>query len=67
MKRAAVSIGRFVSLVAGGVGLEGAFLVAGTALLAVGSTFIVPYGPWFVVGGMAILAGIALALPAGRR
>ena len=49
--------------IARGVGLEGAFLIAGTAALSVGASFIHPAGPWLVSGGVAVLIGIALALP----
>jgi hypothetical protein len=45
------------------VGLEGAFLAAGTAALAVGSSFFSPAGPWLVVGAVGVLLGLALAVP----
>jgi hypothetical protein len=63
VKRAAVALRALVVGVLGAVGLEGAFLVAGTCCLAVASSYISAAGPWFVVGAMATLAGIALALP----
>lgn len=63
MKRAAIALRDLVGKLASAIGLEGSFLGAGTALLAVGSTYVNPAGPWFVVGGACLLAGIALALP----
>lgn len=63
MKRAAVALRDLTGKVTGAIGLEGTFLGAGTALLAVGSTYFTPAGPWFVVGAACFLAGLALALP----
>jgi hypothetical protein len=48
------------------VGLEGWFLVFGTLLLAVGSSYINPAGPWLVTGSVALLLGLALAVPVRR-
>lgn len=45
---------------------EGAFLLAGTVLVAVGATYISPAGPWLVVGVISLAIGIALALPTRR-
>ena len=67
MKRAAISIRALVVRLVAGVGLEGGFLLVGTALLAVGSSFISAIGPWIVTGIMCILAGIALAIPERRK
>ena len=63
MKHAAIAIASLGKTVAAVVGIEGAFLLIGTALLGVGAAYISPAGPFFVVGGMSVLAGIALALP----
>lgn len=49
------------------VGLEGWFLVVGTLMVAVGASFISPAGPWLVVGGVALLLGLALAVPVRRQ
>jgi hypothetical protein len=67
VKRAAVAVRSLVSAIAAGIGLEGAFLVAGTGLLAYGSSFVWPFGPYLVVGIMCIIAGISLAIPERRR
>lgn len=56
MKRAVVAL-------ADAIGLEGAFLLIGTALLAVGTSYITPAGPWLVVGAVALALGLALAVP----
>lgn len=63
MKRAAAAIRRLFGAVTNGIGIEGAFLIAGTCSLAVASSYISAAGPWFVVGAVSLLAGIALALP----
>lgn len=60
------ALSALVLSIASAVGLEGAFLVAGTALLAVGASFFNPAAPYLVVGGMCVLIGLALARPAGR-
>lgn len=66
MKRAAAGLSALAAAFTGNVGLEGAFLVFGTVCLSVAAGFFHPAGPWFVVGVMSVLAGIALALPARR-
>lgn len=66
MKRAALALRGLLLVLATAVGLEGTFLIIGTACLAVGASYIAPAGPWFVVGGMAVLAGLALAIPQRR-
>jgi hypothetical protein len=66
VKRAAVSLRRFALAIATAIGLEGAFLLAGTVLLAVAASYVAPAGPFVVVGVMCILAGIALAIPPRR-
>lgn len=45
------------------VGIEGAFVAAGTAVLAVGAALISPAGPYAVVGLVLVLYGLALAAP----
>lgn len=60
MKRAAQALAVFLDRV---VGVEGAFLLLGTILLAVGSGFLTPAGPWFVIGGISLAIGLALAMP----
>lgn len=66
MKRTAAALRRAALSVAHAVGLEGAFLLAGTALLSTGAGFIAPAGPWIVSGSVFLLAGIALAVPPRR-
>lgn len=63
MKTATVALADLTARLAAAVGIEGAFLVAGTVLLAVGAAYVSPAGPFLVVGFMCVLAGIALALP----
>lgn len=58
-----MALRRLLSRLASAVGLEGLFLVAGTALLATASSYVSPAGPFAVVGFMCVLAGVALALP----
>lgn len=67
VKRTALAVRSLLGAVAGAVGLEGAFLAAGTVMLAVAAGYVTPAGPFVVVGSMCILAGIALALPARRQ
>ena len=64
MKRAAVALYALLRSVAAAV--EGLFLAVGTGLLAVGASYFHPVGPWFVVGGVCLLLGLALAMPARR-
>lgn len=45
------------------VGLEGALIAAGTAILAAGAALLHPAGAYLVVGVMLIAYGGALALP----
>lgn len=66
MKRAAIALRSVIALVAAAIGLEGAFLVTGTVVLAYGAGLISPVGPFLVVGSMCILAGLALAVPIRR-
>ena len=49
--------------VLGAIGLEGAFLTAGTIALAVASSYLSPAGPWLVVGVALTLTGLALVVP----
>jgi hypothetical protein len=67
VRRATVALAASLSRLGSKVGLEGAFLLAGAALLAVGASYIHPAGPYLVTGGLAVMAGIALALPARSR
>jgi hypothetical protein len=48
------------------IGLEGAFLAVGTALIAIASGYLSPAGPFFVVGTMCVLVGIVLTVPPRR-
>lgn len=66
MKRAAAAVRHLVTAITSAIGLEGAFLLVGTCCLAVASSYISAAGPWFVVGAMSLLAGVALALPVRR-
>lgn len=60
MRRAAVAL----RSLAAAVGLEGAFLIAGTILLAVASSYLWSFGPWLVVGAACVVVGFVLARPA---
>lgn len=62
MKRAAVVLRRL----AGDVGIEGAFLLAGTVLLSVAASYVTPAGPFVVVGLVCLIAGIFLVVPPRR-
>ena len=66
MKRAAVALRHLAQSAASAIGLEGLFLTIGTCCLAVASSYISAAGPWFTVGAMALLAGVALALPSRK-
>lgn len=66
MKRGAVALGALTGRIAGAIGIEGAFLSLGTGLIALGSSYLSPAGPLFVIGGMFALTGLALAIP-GRH
>jgi membrane protein implicated in regulation of membrane protease activity len=59
VKRAAAALR---ALIVNGLGLEGFLLIAGTAALAVGASYLGPAGPWLVVGGVAVLLGLATAI-----
>lgn len=50
-----------IAALAAAVGIEGALLLLGTGLLAVGAAYVSPAGPWLVTGGVAVLTGYALA------
>lgn len=67
MRRATIALRSAIGTVASAVGLEGAFLVTGTAVLAYGAGLVSPVGPYLVVGSMCILAGLALAVPIRRQ
>jgi len=66
VKRATVALRDLLVWLGKSVDMEGAFLLAGTALLAIGSTYLNPAGPWIVVGGVALILGLALAVPTRR-
>jgi hypothetical protein len=63
MRRAALAIRRSAGSLAAAVGIEGTFLIIGTACLAVASSYISAAGPWLTVGAVSMLAGVALAVP----
>lgn len=63
MRRAAVAVRSLAARAAASVGLEGLFLLLGTALLADAASYLSPAGPPAVAGAACILAGVALALP----
>lgn len=61
MKIVAVAMRDLLTRIATGVGIEGAFLLAGGTFLAVWSYYAVdPYAPWAVVGALCVLAWLAL-------
>jgi hypothetical protein len=66
MKRAAAALRSLVVWLASAVGLEGAFLLLGTAGLAYVASFVHPAGAIAVVSVMALLIGVALAVPPRR-
>lgn len=63
MKRAAASLRSFLVWLAAQVGLEGAFLLTGTACLAIWAGYFGPQWPWAVVGVVAIVTAFALIAP----
>lgn len=66
MKRATAALSSLIASTSRNVGLEGAFLLGGTACLAVFAASVNPAGPWLVVGAVALLVGLALAMPRGK-
>ncbi len=48
------------------VGPEGAFVGGGALLLAIGTSYLSPAGPWLVLGSLFTMIGLALAVPKGR-
>lgn len=60
-------VATLVSRIAAAVGLEGALLLLGTALIAIGTSYISPAGPWIVTGAVILLVAIALAWPAPKK
>lgn len=60
MKRAALVLRAFL---VSEVGIEGLFLALGTACLAIASAFVSPAGPWAVIGVMALVVGLLMAVP----
>lgn len=63
MKRAALALRSGLVWLAGQVGLEGTFLLVGTASLAVWANYFGPAWPWAVVGVMSLLTAFALIVP----
>lgn len=63
MKRGAVALYSLVARLAADIGAEGAFLAAGTALLAIGASYVSPAGPWLVIGVVCLGTGVALTVP----
>ncbi len=61
--KAAVALRSALLAIGRQVGLEGAFLILGTACLAVAASFFSAAGPWFVTGTIALLIGLVLAQP----
>mgnify|MGYP001572045971 CR=1 FL=1 len=66
MKQAVIQLQTHLRHLAASTGLEGAFLLVGTACLAIGSAYVHPAGPWLVVGIVGVLLGLALAVPSRR-
>lgn len=64
MKTAANALRRFVVALAHFVDVEGAFLLIGTASLAVAASFFSAAGPWIVVGVISLLLALVLIIPA---
>lgn len=62
MRRAAIALRSLAARLGSAVGIEGAFLTAGTIALAVGSSYFSAAGPWIVAGAVCVLLGIALAV-----
>lgn len=54
---------KHITAVAYAIGIEGAFLIAGVALMTAAASYISPAAALAVVGLSCVLAGIALALP----
>jgi hypothetical protein len=66
MKAATRALRNLLGRLAKSVGMEGTFLLIGTALLAVGSAYLNPAGPWVVVGSVSLILGLATAVPVRR-
>lgn len=47
--------------------VEGFLLLAGTILLAIGSSYLSPAGPYFVVGAICVVAALGLAVVPERK
>jgi hypothetical protein len=60
MRRAAVALRSWLAVA---VGVEGAFFLAGTALVAYGASFVSPAGAPLAIGAAFLLAWLALAVP----
>lgn len=63
MKRATVALRSLLVAMASGIGLEGAFLIAGVIALSVFVSAFHPLAPFGVVGVVCSLLGLALAQP----
>jgi len=66
VKRGAIALRSLIGRIAAAVGLEGAFLLVGTMLLAVAGSFIGPAVSLSIVGLVCVFTGLALAIP-GRN
>lgn len=63
MRDAAISIAALLRRIAGWFGVEGGWLIAGAVLLSIGAYLrFDPTAPWFVFGGLCVLAWLALTL-----
>ena len=61
--KAAVALRTALLSVSRQVGIEGAFLLIGTACLAIVAEHYASDGSWFVVGVISLLIGLVLAQP----
>lgn len=63
-----LAIARLRIVLADTVGWEGAFVTLGALLLAVGSSYWSPAGPWIVIGSISLVLGLAIVIaPSGRN
>lgn len=67
MRRAASALRGYIVLVIRAIDIEGAFVIAGTAVLAAAAGFIHPAGPGLVVGTVLLACGLAIARPPKTR
>jgi hypothetical protein len=66
LRRATHALRGHLATLARAIDIEGAFVITGTAVLAVGSGMIHPAAPFLVVGGVLLALGFALARPPRR-